>query len=138
MPLRARELRSGKPFDSARFPEDSETDTLHFGAWHNNTVIGCLTLIANSDAEIPTWQLRGMATDKNWQKKGIGRALLHYAESYLREHYLMQKEYPEARVWCNARTGAVSFYREMGYQTISDEFMIEKIGPHYKMEKIIL
>ena len=39
------------------------------------------------------------------------------------------------RVWCNARTPAVNLYRRAGFTTISDEFEIEGIGPHYVMER---
>ncbi len=138
LPLRARELRAGKPMDSARFPEDNDEHTLHFAAWSENTVIGCLTLIGNTGKKIPSWQLRGMATDRNWQQKGIGRALLNFSENRLREYCLAHFGNPEVRIWCNARTGAVPFYKGMGYKVISDEFMIQKVGLHYKMEKNIL
>ncbi len=136
--LRARELRSGKPLESARFPEDHDPDTLHFAACAGDRVIGCLTLIKTHTGDSPAWQLRGMATDKDWQHKGVGKGLLLFAEGRLRTHASAQPHIAGARIWCNARTGAVSFYIKMGYNTASEEFHIEKIGPHYKMEKKIL
>ncbi len=138
LPLRAQELRSGKPVESARFPEDHDPLTFHFAAWNEKRIIGCLTFIEHSGNTTPTWQLRGMATDKIWQNRGVGRTLLLFAETYLQNYCLTQFGRPEVRIWCNARTGAVPFYRRMGYRVISDKFLIAGVGPHYKMEKIIL
>ncbi|MFO8030652.1 MAG: GNAT family N-acetyltransferase [Cyclonatronaceae bacterium] len=136
--LRARELRAGKPVDSARFPEDDDSTTLHFAAWVNETVVGCLTLIEQSGDEGPVWQLRGMATVRPWRKRGLGRNLLAYAEHHLKIKGRARVKEDRVRIWCNARTEAVSFYKRMGYRVLSDEFMIERIGPHYKMEKILM
>lgn len=136
--LRARELRAGKPADSARFPEDDDATTLHFAAWVNDTVVGCLTLIEQAGNEGPGWQLRGMATVKEWRKRGLGRNLLAHAEDHLKKTGRMRMKERRLRIWCNARTGAVSFYKRMGYRVVSDEFIIERIGPHYKMEKILM
>ncbi len=136
--LRARELRAGKPIDSAHFPEDNDPETRHFSACIGDRMIGCLTLIKTSTGAYPAWQLRGMATERNWQHKGVGKQLLLFAEDRLREHASAQTDIAGARIWCNARTGAVSFYKRMGYKTVSEEFHIDKIGPHYKMEKNIL
>ncbi len=136
--LRARELRAGKPWEAARFPEDHDPDTMHFAARAGERVIGCLTLIKTDTGASPSWQLRGMATDKAWQHKGVGKGLLLFAEGRLRTHASAQPDIAGVRIWCNARTGAAPFYIRMGYKTVSEEFLIEKIGPHYKMEKNIL
>jgi predicted GNAT family N-acyltransferase len=37
-------------------------------------------------------------------------------------------------VWCNARTPARAFYERAGFRTVSDEFELPEIGPHYVME----
>ena len=37
-------------------------------------------------------------------------------------------------MWCNARKGAVWFYQRLGFVTVSEEFEIAPIGPHYVME----
>ena len=136
--LRARELRAGKPEDAARFPEDHDPGTYHFAAFATDRLIGCLTLIRTDSSPQPSWQLRGMATDSGWRHKGVGRSLLVHAEARIRDLAAAQPDAIGARIWCNARTTAVAFYERMGYRTLSGEFMIEKVGPHYKMEKIIL
>ncbi len=127
--LRARVLRAGKPVDSARFPEDDFESTLHFASFIDNRPVCCLTLIENTGNNIPTWQLRGMATEPLWQYKGVGRTLLDYTVNYL------QNRNAQWRIWCNARIAAVPFYTGMGFEVISEPFDIPQIGLHYKMEK---
>lgn len=132
LPLRAQELRSGKPMDSARFKEDKDKSTLHFGAFIGRNVVSCLTLIRCSGSTPASYQLRGMATLQPLQNSGYGRKLLKAAEEHLKTKHL------KARIWCNARTQAVPFYHQLGYRKTSDVFDISGIGPHFKMEKIIL
>jgi hypothetical protein len=36
-------------------------------------------------------------------------------------------------LWCNARTGALSFYEQFGWSISSDEFDIPTVGPHRRM-----
>lgn len=127
--LRACELRSGKPVESASFPEDSSDETWHFGAFLDTKPLSCLTFIPRGTPEIREWQLRGMATASMWQRRGIGRKLLQFAEQQI-----LQKTGP-ARIWCNARTHVACFYMSEGYRVISDEFDLPDIGPHFKMEK---
>ena len=38
------------------------------------------------------------------------------------------------RLWCNARTPALSLYRRAGFEATSEEFQTPRIGPHYRME----
>ena len=40
-------------------------------------------------------------------------------------------------LWCNARLGAVNFYKSVGFKIIGELFDIEAIGPHYYMYKEI-
>lgn len=36
-------------------------------------------------------------------------------------------------IWCDARSAAVDFYKKLGFETVSVEFEVPGIGPHYKM-----
>ena len=38
------------------------------------------------------------------------------------------------RVWCNARTRALTLYQRAGFVVASEEFEPPDIGPHYRME----
>ncbi len=130
--LRAAELRKGKPGESARFPEDELKTTIHYGAFLHGRPASCLTLIRNPESAVPTWQLRGMATDSRLQRQNLGSTLWSYVESDLRSRH------PVFRIWCNARVNAVPFYTKLGFTVISGSFHIPSIGLHYKMEKTFL
>lgn len=127
LPLRHRILRSGFPFDAARFPEDGDDTTIHYGLFIEGEVKVCLTLIANALDGEKAWQLRGMAADVGVQGKGLGGRLVKFAlQDVLREGY-------SSVFWCNARKAAARFYEQNGWKYISEEFMVPVFGPHFKM-----
>lgn len=68
-----------------------------------------------------------MAVDPSRQKQGLGGAILIEVIEHCR------KRLGGRVMWCNARSAVVDFYRNHGFQTVSDEFMIENVGPHYVM-----
>ena len=136
--LRHRVLRDGLPPESARFPGDHDSDTLHFAAyetnrgWPKGEPIGCLSLVLSEYADVPAWQLRGMAIEPALQGKGTGKTLLRYALTHVQECVF----YSDVnRLWCNARTTAVRFYESEGWRVDSDVFDIPTAGPHVQMVK---
>ncbi|HPP01964.1 MAG TPA: GNAT family N-acetyltransferase [bacterium] len=129
--LREEVLIKGTDRVSPEFQGDRNPTTLHFGAFHQGRAVGCLTFLLNEWQGEPAWQLRGMATDAAFRGKGIGRHLLRFAENHLLHVS------PVRRLWCNARSGAAGFYEKLGWRRESDEFLIEGVGPHYKMSKTL-
>lgn len=130
LPLRHRILRTGFPYDAARFPEDGDQGTIHYGLFIEDEVKVCLTLIPNQLDGKKAWQLRGMAADVRVQGKGLGGRLVNFAlKDALREGY-------SSIFWCNARKAATRFYSQNGWKIISEEFMVPVFGPHYKMLKV--
>jgi ribosomal protein S18 acetylase RimI-like enzyme len=73
------------------------------------------------------WRVRGMATLPAFRGRGAGSAILAALVAHATEQ-------GAARVWCNARTPAISLYERAGFTVVSDEFEIEAIGPHVVME----
>ena len=72
-------------------------------------------------------RLRQMAVLNDLQGKGIGRALMNFAENIARDRGF--------RTICmHARSNAVGFYEKVGYRIVGDQFM-EVTIPHYVMEK---
>lgn len=128
-PLRLAVLRPGRPIESARFPGDDAPGTRHFGAFRNGQLLGIASLYA---AEMPArpgelaFQLRGMATAPEARGLGLGRALVHACIEFARESGVRL-------IWCNARTGAVGFYRKLGFEVFGNEFEIADVGPHFRM-----
>lgn len=127
--LRNATIIAGTDRTSPEFAGDHEDTTRHFGAFEEDRAVCCATFLLSEWETEPAWQLRGMATTPQLRGKGIGSALLRFAEQALREAA------PVRRMWCNARTGAVTFYERHGWRTVSDEFLIQGVGPHYRMVK---
>ena len=103
---------------------DNEKDNMLIGAFEDEDMLGCCMLVEeNTD----TVRLRQMAVLNDLQGKGIGRALMNFAENLARD-----RGYKTLSM--HARKNAVGFYEKMGYKIASDEFTEVKI-PHFVMEK---
>jgi GNAT superfamily N-acetyltransferase len=105
---------------------DEPGDAFAVGAVEDGELVA-VGLIA-PDGGPGAWRVRGMATAPHARGVGAGTAVL----SALVGHAL---ERGAARVWCNARTPARSLYERAGFQAISDEFELPRIGPHFVMER---
>lgn len=124
-------LRPGKSVETCHFDGDDLDTTKHFGYFENKNLAGIASLFKSSSSlfdEKIQFQLRGMAVLENYQKKGIGDALVKFAE----EDALKRNG---EIIWFNAREIAVPFYKKLGYEIIGDAFDIGDIGPHYVMHK---
>lgn len=136
--VRAPVLRAGRPPETAAMPLDDDAATFHAGAFSEGRLLSVATVYPESMPEAlayapagpkrtgPAYRLRGMATLPEAQKRGAGRAVLALCREHARSH-------GSAFVWCNARVGALAFYRREGFVTVGDAFEIEGIGPHYVM-----
>lgn len=124
-------LRPGKPIESCHFEGDNLESTKHFGLFDNEKLAGIASLFEHSTPfleEKLQFQLRGMAVLPEFQKKGLGEALVKHAENDV-----MQRG--GKTIWFNAREIAVAFYKKLGYEIIGDPFNIADIGKHYVMYK---
>jgi len=112
----------GLSFSSEELEE--EKDNLLIGAFEDGNILGCAMLVQEKSDVV---KLRQMAVLNYVQGKGIGRALMQFAENLARDHgYKI--------LTMHARKNAVGFYEKMGYRVIGDEFQEVSI-PHYEMQK---
>lgn len=126
-------LREGKPIDSCRFDGDDLPTTFHLGYFIDEQLVGVVTLLEKDHATLETkkaFQLRGMAVLTNFQKRGIGDALVKKAE-------VMIQQRNGTFVWMNAREIAVRFYEKLAYQKHGESFSIPKVGLHFVMIKTL-
>jgi ribosomal-protein-alanine N-acetyltransferase len=126
-------LREGKPLDSCRFDGDDLPTAFHLGYYINNQLVGVVTLLEKKHAEVTVekaFQLRGMAVLHDFQKRGIGDALVKKAEEMILAR-------GGTFIWMNAREIAVRFYEKLGYKKHGNPFSIPKIGLHYVMTKML-
>ena len=96
-----------------------------FGAFHGSELVA--TGLVGPDGEPGDWRVRGMATAPHARGRGAGSAILEALVAHAVAH-------GAARVWCNARTSALTLYERAGFVVASDEFEPPDIGPHYRME----
>jgi predicted GNAT family N-acyltransferase len=103
---------------------EKEKNNLHIAAYEDDQMLGCCMLV---EEDPQTVRLRQMAVINDLQGKGIGRALMQFAENLARDRGYR-------RITMHARKNALGFYEKMGYRKIGDEF--EEITiPHFVMEK---
>jgi ribosomal protein S18 acetylase RimI-like enzyme len=103
---------------------EREKNNLLIVAYEDERMLGCCMLI---EEEPETVRLRQMAVMNDLQGKGIGKALMQFAENLARDRGYK-------RITMHARKNALGFYEKMGYKKIGKEF--EEITiPHYVMEK---
>ena len=103
---------------------EKEKNHLHIAAYEDDQMLGCCMLV---EEKPETVRLRQMAVINDLQGKGIGRALMQFAENLARDRGYK-------KITMHARKNAVGFYEKMGYRKFGEEF--EEITiPHYVMEK---
>ncbi len=115
-----------KPLGLDFDPEEleKEKDEILIGAFEEEKMLGCCMLIKY---DTKTIRLRQMAVLNNLQGKGIGRALMQFAENIARDLGFR-------RITMHARKSAIGFYEKLGYSVTGEEF-IEVTIPHFNMEK---
>jgi GNAT superfamily N-acetyltransferase len=118
-----------KPLGLTFQPEEleKEKEDILIGAFEEDKMLGCCMLIKT---EPGTVRLRQMAVLNNLQGKGIGRALMQFAENIARDRGYR-------RITMHARKSATGFYEKLGYVISGDEF-VEVTLPHVTMEKQLI
>jgi ribosomal protein S18 acetylase RimI-like enzyme len=115
-----------KPLGLHFTPEEleSEKQNLMMGAFEDDSMLGCCMLV---EEEPHTVRLRQMAVINDLQGKGVGTALMNFAENLARDRGYK-------KITMHARKNAIGFYEKLGYKKVGKEF--EEITiPHYVMEK---
>jgi ribosomal protein S18 acetylase RimI-like enzyme len=112
----------GLTFTEAELEEEKEN--MLIAAFEEERMLGCCMLV---EEQVGIVRLRQMAVLNDLQGKGIGRALMNFAENIARD-----RGYRAIRM--HARTNAIGFYEKVGYRVKGDQF-IEVSIPHFLMEK---
>jgi predicted GNAT family N-acyltransferase len=103
---------------------EREKDYLLIGAYEDDKMLACCMLVEENSKTV---RLRQMAVLNDLQGKGIGKALMIFAENLARDRGYK-------KITMHARKNAVGFYEKMGYVKVGHEFQ-EITIPHYLMEK---
>lgn len=124
--LRRRVLRTPLGLDYTPQQLAKEQADLHIAAYLNGRLVGCGVLTA-VDVSGGVGQLRQMAVDPDWQRRGIGAQIVAFAEKLAAE-----RGYRE--IVLHARETARPFYERSGFVATGETFM-EVTLPHRKMVK---
>jgi predicted GNAT family N-acyltransferase len=118
-----------KPLGLTFQPEEleKEKEDILIAAFEDDKMLGCCMLI---NTEPGTVRLRQMAVLNTLQGKGVGRALMTFAENIARDRGFR-------KITMHARKSATGFYEKLGYVTNGQEF-VEVTLPHVVMEKQLL
>jgi ribosomal protein S18 acetylase RimI-like enzyme len=114
----------GLQFDKEEL--DREKNEILIGAFEDDKMLGCCMLIK---VEEKTCRLRQMAVINKLQGKGIGRALMQFAENIARDRGYK-------KITMHARKSAIGFYERLGYKVSGDAFQ-ELTILHFVMEKAL-
>ena len=117
-------LREPIGLDNQSTKDNLEESSYHLMVTDNNKIIGVGRIHFLNSKEA---QIRYMAVDNKYQKKGIGRKIVYGLEEF-------SKENGRSKIILNARDNAAKFYSNLGY---------ENLGPidvgiaikHFKMAK---
>jgi GNAT superfamily N-acetyltransferase len=104
----------------------AEEDSFHLACWDGDALAGCLVLKPLSRRRI---RMRQLAVAPPRQGRGLGKALVNFAESFAR-----RRGYQEMVV--HARETAVGFYEKLGYMKEGRRFT-EVTLPHFGMRKVL-
>lgn len=118
-----------KPLGLTFTPEEleKEKEEMLIGAFEDEKMLGCCMLIREDPSTV---RLRQMAVLNNLQGKGIGRALMQFAEN-------LAKDRGYAKITMHARKTAIGFYEKLGYEVRGEQFD-EVTIPHFIMEKLLV
>lgn len=83
---------------------DEDNNGIHFGAFTDNSLVGIISLFHKDTS----FQFRKLAIQAEYQKMGIGNALLNRVEEFAESE-------GGTILWCNARISALDFYVKAGY-----------------------
>jgi GNAT superfamily N-acetyltransferase len=119
-----------EPFGVTRDDEwhDDDPDSLHVVAVADDRVVGYARLILEEGGE--TAQVRQVAVEPAWERRGIGSALVRDLVDEARDRGMRL-------VWLNARVTALPFYERLGFKATGEEFASPRTWlPHKRMERV--
>ncbi|HTN22132.1 MAG TPA: GNAT family N-acetyltransferase [Pelobium sp.] len=119
--LRQKELYPDLPIEAIKLPEDNLG--IHLGLFYQNKLATVVSLFEDNNK----LQFRKLATDKKYQRLGLGSKMINYVLNYAKEKHI-------GKVWCNARLSATGFYEKLGF--VKTEKTFSKGGIDYVIMEI--
>jgi ribosomal protein S18 acetylase RimI-like enzyme len=125
-------LRPMLPASASHFAGDDHPNAVHLGAFldlgSGEELVGVASFLPrteNGRLSTRVFQLQGIVTLPVVRNQGIGSQLVDDGVAHLAERSV-------TRVWCDGRTSASSFYEDLGFRAVGEEFITPGTGPHYR------
>jgi len=115
----------GKSIDSLK--DEYEDSSYHLIGVIDNKIIACGRLHFNNAYEA---QIRYMAIDEHYQRKGIGVKVIELLEAEAKKKQIN-------KIVLNARNHVIEFYKKSGYKAVRKYEGSDTGIPHTTMEKIL-
>lgn len=125
--LRYDVMRKPKGMPPGSEVDDEENSFYHLVALDKNKIVGGATI---REVEPKIARIRYMGVENSYRKQGIGKQLCKICVDIARSLNL-------DKIYILARVEALDFWKKSGFLIVGDEFIIEGIGPHYRMELIL-
>jgi len=122
--LRVSELLAPIGVQASYIEKTREQNDYLVGVFEKHKLIGCCILTPIDNAII---QLRQMAVRSKYRGKGIGAAIIEFAEQLVTENKF-------SILMMHARDPVLDFYKKCGYKIYGEQFFEVGIG-HHKMQK---
>ncbi len=115
----------GKSIESLK--DEYEDSSYHLIGVFDNKIIACGRLHFNNAYEA---QIRYMAVDEHYQRKGIGVKVIKLLEAEAKKKQIN-------KIVLNARDHVIEFYKKSGYKAVRKYEVSDTGIPHTSMEKIL-
>ena len=115
----------GKSIESLK--DEYEDSSYHLIGVIDNKIIACGRLHFNNAYEA---QIRYMAIDEHYQRKGIGVKVIELLEAEAKKKQIN-------KIVLNARNHVIEFYKKSGYKAVREYEGSDTGIPHTTMEKIL-
>lgn len=112
---------------------DYSPHSFHLGAYLDDKLVSVASFFRQKSSffeEESQYRLRAMATLKEYRNMQAGTAIMKKAEKMLKQRYTRL-------VWCYVSEPVSDYYTQFGFREYDQVFVVESIGPHKVMYKIL-
>jgi predicted GNAT family N-acyltransferase len=124
--LRISQLLEPIGVSASYIEREKEGSDFLLGAFENDELIGCCILTPQNNSVV---QLRQMAVRSDYRGKGIGAAIIMFAEKVAKQNHF-------STLLMHARDPVIEFYKKCGYEISGDRFFEVGIGHHKMMKRL--
>lgn len=131
--IRREVLSAYQTIKEFEYDHDHSPHSFHLGAYLDDKLVGVASFFREKSPhfeEESQYRLRAMATLKEYRNKRAGTAIMEEAMKMLKQRYTRL-------LWCYVSAPVSDYYTQFGFREYDQVFVVESIGPHKVMYKIL-